>query len=107
MEMSTSVRMKTIWTGTNEKGRNMSQWNERNSSDWMKPNQRDHFSEGVRFSRWIEDVKSEEIYREQQERKDNEKHRDTEGSAEDSGQGTGQPSTPLTGDGGDKETDNK
>ena len=51
----------------------MSQWNERNSSDWMKPNQRDHFSEGVRFSRWIEDVKSEEIYREQQERKDNEK----------------------------------
>jgi len=80
-------------------------WNTNN--DWMKPNQRDHFSEGVRFSRWIEDVKSEEIYREQQERKDNEKHRDTEGSAEDSGQRTGQPSTPLTGDGGDKETDNK
>ena len=106
MEMSTFVRMKTIWTGTNEKGRSMSQWNERNS-DWMKPNQRDHFSEGVRFSRWIEDVKSEEIYREQQERKDNEKHRDTEGSAEDSGQRTGQPSTPFTGDGGDKETDNK
>jgi len=47
----------------------MSQWNERNSSDWMKPNQRDHFSEGVRFSRWIEDVKSEEIYREQQKEK--------------------------------------
>jgi len=46
----------------------MSQWNER-SSDWMKPNQRDHFSEGVRFSRWIEDVKSEEIYREQQKEK--------------------------------------
>ena len=46
----------------------MSQWNERNS-DWMKPNQRDHFSEGVRFSRWIEDVKSEEIYREQQKEK--------------------------------------
>ena len=80
-------------------------WN--TNSDWMKPNQRDHFSEGVRFSRWIEDVKSEEIYREQQERKDNEKHRDTEGSAEDSGQRTGQPSTPFTGDGGDKETDNK
>ena len=80
-------------------------WN--TNSDWMKRNQRDHFAEGMRFSRWIEDVKSEEIYREQQERKDNEKHRDTEGSAEDSGQGTGQPSTPLTGDGGDKETDNK
>lgn len=62
----------------------MSQWNER--SNHLKPNQRDHFSEGVRFSRWIEDVKSEEIYKEQQERKDNEKHRDTERDTEAGGE---------------------
>ena len=39
-------------------------WNTNN--DWMKPNQRDHFSEGIAFSRWAEAVKSEEIYREKQ-----------------------------------------
>ena len=59
----------------------MSQWNER--SNHLKPNQRDHFSEGVRFSRWIEIMKSEERHK---ERKDNEKHRDTERDTEAGGE---------------------
>ncbi len=58
-------------------------WNTNN--DWMKPNQRDHFSEGIAFSRWVEAVKSEEIYK-QQERKNNEKPRDNKRDTESSQQ---------------------
>ena len=60
-------------------------WNTNN--DWMKPNQRDHFSEGIAFSRWAEAVKSEEIYKEQQERKNNEKPRDNKRDTEDGERG--------------------
>ena len=59
----------------------MSQWNERNNH--LQPNQRDHFSEGVRFDRWLETVRTQQ---QQRERKDNAKHRDTQRDTEASGQ---------------------
>ena len=52
-----------------------SQWNSRRDDRDLKPNQRDDFTEQIRFSRWLEVMESEQGYK---ERKDNEKHRDTE-----------------------------
>ena len=51
-----------------------SQWNSRRDDRDLKPNQRDDFTEQIRFSRWLEVMESEQRHKERQE---NEKHRDT------------------------------
>ena len=52
-----------------------SQWNSRRDDRDLKPNQRDDFTEQIRFSRWLEVMESEQRYK---ERKDNEKYRDNQ-----------------------------
>ena len=61
-----------------------SPWNSRRDDSNLKPDQRDDFTEQIRWERWLEVMKSEQIYK---ERKQNEKHRDNKRDTEADKQG--------------------